>query len=245
MNWHPVPSIVGRIAVLLTIIATAPAQAQQTDSARADSIRRVRTGAKSMADSAEKARADSLRRFELAAVVVTATRLSAVDERVPAAVEPLDLSTIPGPSGVPDALLRLPGGDLLQRSRRTSPAGDPDPGFHGLGDCGDATGNQRLLERRARQRGRCAGSELPPLARWRRWRTRRSYGARTCCLGATRSEARCSYKHAAGTERPFAEVEWGGGSFGRRTLTLSAGGKVGRVDGFVAATGLNDVGGVK
>jgi hypothetical protein len=65
-------------------IARARADSIHADSLHADSVRAalMRT-LQARLDSAEKAREDSLRKFQLAAVVVTATRLSTVDERAP------------------------------------------------------------------------------------------------------------------------------------------------------------------
>jgi len=238
MNWHPVPSIVGRIAVLLTIIFAGSGQAQQVDTTRADSIRRV---LRAKADSVEKARADSLRRFQLAAVVVTATRLSTIDERVPAQVEALDLSDIPGPVGAPDALLRMPGVTSFNDQGTPFQPEIQIRGFTVSGIVGTPQGisvflnGVRVNEADAQE----VNFDLLPMA---------AVDNATLVRGANVLFGRNSLggtlllQTRRGTERPFAEVEWGGGSFGRQMLTLSAGGKVGRVDGFVAATGLNEVG---
>lgn len=218
--------------MVLAIAAPAIAHAQQpastppSDTARADSLR-----------------ADSVRALRrLSTVVVTGTRLSSVDERAPAQVEQVDLSrTIPGPDAIVQGLTDLPGvnlyddqGSPLQpelevRGFTVSPVVGSPQGVSVFLD------GMRVNEPDAQE----VNFDLLPMAAIDQASLvrgsnvlfgRNSLGG-TILLTTRRGEA-----------TPEASVELGAGSFGEQIATVTAGGKADGVDGFFAATGMNETG---
>ncbi len=218
--------------MVLAIAAPAIAHAQQpastppSDTARADSLR-----------------ADSVRALRrLSTVVVTGTRLSSVDERAPAQVEQVDLSrTIPGPDAIVQGLTDLPGvnlyddqGSPLQpelevRGFTVSPVVGSPQGVSVFLD------GMRVNEPDAQE----VNFDLLPMAAIDQASLvrgsnvlfgRNSLGG-TILLTTRRGEA-----------TPEALVELGAGSFGEQIATVTAGGKADGVDGFFAATGMNETG---
>jgi outer membrane receptor protein involved in Fe transport len=189
-------------------------------------------------------RADSLRRAQprLATVVVTGTRLSAVDERTPSQVEQLDLSrATTGPTAAIDALLQLPGvtvfddfGARLQpelqvRGFTVSPiVGSPQ-------GVGVFLNGVRMNEPDAQE----VNFDLLPVAAIDRASLVRGSNV---LFGRNSLGGTILLTTRRGGDTPEATVELGGGSFGEQLATVTAGGKVAGIDAFIAASGSNEVG---
>jgi iron complex outermembrane receptor protein len=214
------------VSVVLALVALGHAEAQQptpSDSAR---------------------RADSLRKTQprLATVVVTGTRLSPVDERTPSQVEPLDLSrTIPGPASTINALLDLPGvsvfddfGARLQpelqvRGFTVSPIVGTPQGV------GVFLNGVRMNEPDAQE----VNFDLLPTAAIDHASLVRGSNV---LFGRNSLGGTLLFTTRRGGDTPEASIELGAGSFGEQVATVTAGGKVAGIDGFIAASGSNEVG---
>jgi len=243
-RWGAVPATL----VLLAGVARAQQPADSAfrargDSVRADSVNRARLAAlQVLVDSVEKARTDSLRKYQLAAVVVTGTRLSTVDERVPAQVEELNIPMIiPTPTAAPEALTTLPGissfddqGTPLQpeiqvRGFTLSPiAGSPQGVSVFLNGV-------RMNEPDAQE----VNFDLLPMA---------AVGGSSLVRGSNVLFGRNSLggtllltTRRGGATRE-GEIEVGGGSFGEQTYTLTGGGKLAGIDGFLAGSASDEAG---
>jgi len=244
----PVPPAAAPAAAPGAVVPAAPTvaplvQADTGNKARTDSIERARTARlRFLADSVEKARLDSLRRYELQAVVVTATRLSMVDERAPVQVEPLDVPMIiPTPDAAPKALLNLPGVNTFDdqgtpfqpeievRGFTLSPVVGQPQGI------GVFLNGVRMNEPDAQE----VNFDLLPM---------QAVSASSLVRGSNVLFGRNSLGGTLllttrrGGTKPQGDISWGMGSFGEQTLSLSGGGKAGGIDGFIAATGTNELG---
>ncbi len=190
------------------------------------------------------ARADSGRisAHALATVVVTSTRLSTVDERTPVQVEQLDLrNTIPGPDAAIRALEDLPGvnsfddfGARLQpelqiRGFTVSPIVGSPQGVSVFLD------GVRVNEPDAQE----VNFDLLPTAAVDQASLVRGSNV---LFGRNSLGGTILLTTRRGGDEPEAELELGAGSFGQQTATVTAGGKLAGVDGFIAATGLNEDG---
>ena len=174
--------------------------------------------------------------------MVAGTRLSNADERTPSQVEKVDVSKqIAGPAAVSQALLNLPGityfddqGARLQpqlqvRGFTVSPVvGNPQ----GVSVFLDGV---RVNEPDAQE----VDFDLLPSAAINQATLIRGpdvlFGRNS--LGGT-----ILLNTRRGTDRPEAEITVGAGSFGQAVLTATGGGMLGRVDGFIAFSGENDLG---
>jgi outer membrane receptor protein involved in Fe transport len=175
-------------------------------------------------------------------VVVTGTRLSPIDERTPAQVEQINLSrTIASPAALPSTLQTLPGismfddfGAWLQpelqvRGFVVSPIVGIPQGVSVFLD------GVRMNEPDAQE----VNFDLIPMEAVRNATLVRGSNVlfgRNSLGGSILLETR------RGGDVPEATVELGGGSFGQRLATITAGGKVHGIDGYIAATGLNESG---
>ncbi len=201
-------------------------------------------GAQDSAAHADSVRADSLRRTEarLRPVVITGTRLSAVDERTPAQVEHVDLARIiPGPDAIPGALERLPGissfdevGAWLQpelqvRGFVVSPIVGIPQGVSVFLD------GVRVNEPDAQE----VNFDLLPMAAVSDASLVRGSNV---LFGRNSLGGTLLLTTRRGGEVPRATVEVGAGSFGEQVATVTAGGMVHGVDAFLAAAGLNERG---
>ena len=178
----------------------------------------------------------------LSAVVVVGTRLSGGDERTPSQVEKVNVSDqIAGPEAVNNALLALPGisyfddqGARLQpqlqvRGFTVSPVvGNPQ----GVSVFLDGV---RVNEPDAQE----VNFDLLPAAAIDQSTLIRGpdvlFGRNS--LGGT-----ILLDTRRGTSQPEAQVTLGAGSYGEELLTVTAGGMLGGVDGFLAFNGENEVG---
>lgn len=215
----------------------------RADSIRADSVQRARARAlEAAADSAARARADSLRRYQLAAVIVNATRLSTASEQMPASVQALNLPlVIPGPTAAVSALGELPGistyddvGSPLQpelevRGFTVSPVVGRPQGVNVF------LNGVRVNEADAQE----VNFDLLPMGAVEDATLVRGpdvlFGRNS--LGGT-----LLLETRRGGDTPEADLEWGGGSFGEQTLNASAAGKLGGIDGFVTGSALDETG---
>jgi outer membrane receptor protein involved in Fe transport len=193
---------------------------------------------------ADSVRADSSRRalHQLAPVVVNSTRLSAASEATPAQIEQLDVkNTIPGPEVLNNALLALPGVSLFDdQGARLQPELEVR-GFSVSPVVGNPQGvsvflnGVRVNEPDAQE----VNFDLLPAAAFDQASLVRGpdvlFGRNS--LGGT-----LLLTTRRGEDHPEATLEIGGGSFGEQTLTATAGGKLGGIDGFFAFTGENEVG---
>jgi iron complex outermembrane recepter protein len=234
------------IAAIASIVGAGRASGQQptpADSMRADSVQRARVRAlTAAADSAAKARADSLRRYNLKAVVVTATRLSAASKEVPAEVEALDLPlVIPGPEAATTALANLPGVSTYNDQGTPFQPHVEVRGFTVSPVVGSPQGvsvflnGVRVNEPDAQE----VNFDLLPMAAVDSASLVRGpdilFGRNS--LGGT-----LLFDTQRGTATPEANVEWGGGSFGEQTVNVTAGGKLDGIDGFLAGMALDETG---
>ncbi len=193
---------------------------------------------------ADSIRADSLRRttHQLAPVVVNSTRLSAATEATPAQVEQLDVKqSIPGPETLHNALMSLPGISLFDdQGARLQPELEVR-GFNVSPVIGNPQGVSVFLNgiRVNEPDAQEVNFDLLPSAAFDQASLVRGpdilFGRNS--LGGT-----LLLTTRRGGDRPEATLEIGGGSFGEQTLTATAGGKLGGVDGFFAFTGENEIG---
>ncbi|HUL49966.1 MAG TPA: TonB-dependent receptor [Gemmatimonadales bacterium] len=233
------------VVAAVTAVAGPLASQQPSDSAaraRADSINRARQATlQARVDSVEKARQDSLRKYRLAAVVVTATRLSPIDERTPAQVEQLNMAVaapIPVPNALPNALLQLPGVNTFDDQGTPLQPELQIRGFTVSGVVGQPQGVSVFLNgvRMNEPDAQEVSFDLLPMA---------AVSATSVVRGSNVLFGRNSLGGSLllstprGTDTPEAEFEGGGGSFGGQILGLTASGKAGGVDAFVAASGMN------
>jgi outer membrane receptor protein involved in Fe transport len=211
--------------VILLLVAASGLRAQQPQS---DSVRR--------ADSIAAAK------HKLATVVVTGTRLSDVDERTPSQVEPIDVrKATPGPDVVMNALLDLPGISLYDdQGARLQPELEVR-GFTVSPIVGTPQGvsvfldGMRLNEPDAQE----VNFDLLPSAAIERASLVRGSNV---LFGRNSLGGTLLLDTKRGGNTPEATATLGAGSFGEQTATITAGGKVSGVDGFVAATGSNETG---
>jgi iron complex outermembrane recepter protein len=187
---------------------------------------------------------DTTRRVKpvLATVVVTGTRLSPVDERTPSQVEQLDLTrTIPGPDAAVNALMDLPGismfddqGARLQpelqvRGFTVSPIVGTPQGV------GVFLNGVRMNEPDAQE----VNFDLLPMAAVDRSSLIRGSNV---LFGRNSLGGTLLFSTRRGGDTPEASVTLGAGSFGEQTATITAGGKLAGIDGFIAATADNEEG---
>jgi len=190
------------------------------------------------------ARADSVRRAtrRLSAVVVTGTRLSDVDERAPAQVERLELTrTIPGPDAIVRGLADLPGissyddqGNRLQpeleiRGFTVSPVVGSPQGVSVFLD------GVRVNEPDAQE----VNFDLMPMAAVDRASLVRGSNV---LFGRNSLGGTILMTTRRGDDIPEVSAEVGAGAFGEQIATVTGGGKAGTIDGFLAATGMNERG---
>jgi iron complex outermembrane receptor protein len=211
--------------VILLLVAASGLRAQQPQS-----------------DSARRADSIAAAKHKLATVVVTGTRLSDVDERTPSQVEQLDLhKATPGPDAISNALVNLPGvtffddqGARLQpelevRGFTVSPIVGTPQGVSVFLD------GMRLNEPDAQE----VNFDLVPSAAIDRASLIRGSNV---LFGRNSLGGTLLLDTKRGGDRPEADLTLGAGSFGQQTATVTAGGKVAGIDGFIAATGLNETG---
>jgi|HubBroStandDraft_6_1064221.scaffolds.fasta_scaffold28532_2 iron complex outermembrane receptor protein len=199
-------------------------------------------GTVSSADSAR--RADSIRAatHKLGEVVVTGTRLSTVDENIPSQVEQLELDkSIPGPEGITNALTRLPGVSLYDdQGARLQPELEIR-GFSVSSIVGTPQGigvflnGIRVNEPDAQE----VDFDLLPMAAIDKSSLDRGSNV---LFGRNSLGGTLLMTTKRGSDTPEASAEVGGGSFGEQIATVTAGGKLGGIDGFIAATGENEIG---
>jgi outer membrane receptor protein involved in Fe transport len=201
--------------------------AQQATAAQRDSIR------------ADSARREAQR---LKTVVVTGTRLTDVDERIPAQVEAIDLlHASPGPDASFRSLEQLPGvtlyndqGSRLQpelevRGFTISPIVGTPQGVSVFLD------GVRINEPDAQE----VNFDLLPMAAVDHAELVRGSQA---LFGRNSLGGALLFFTKRGTGTPSADVELSGGSFGQRVGTVSAGGVAHGIDGFVMASGSDEDG---
>ncbi|HUK22553.1 MAG TPA: TonB-dependent receptor [Gemmatimonadales bacterium] len=237
--------LIAPLAIAALAVARPLAAQQPSDSAaraRADSINRARQAAlQARVDSVEKARQDSLRRYRLAAVVVTATRLSPIDERSPAQVEQLNMAVavpVPIPNALPNALLQLPGVNVFDDQGTPLQPEIQIRGFTVSGVVGQPQGVSVFLNgvRMNEPDAQEVNFDMLPME---------AISATSVVRGSNVLFGRNSLGGTVllstprGTDTPQAEFEGGGGSFGGQMLSFNASGKAGGVDAFVAGTGNN------
>jgi iron complex outermembrane recepter protein len=218
------------LVVALGVGAAGTVQGQQRDSvARADSVRR----------------ADSIRasQHRLATVVVSGTRLSTVDELTPSQVEQLDLhkAPIPGPAAITDALLRLPGVTLYDdQGARLQPELEIR-GFSTSSIVGTPQGIGVFLDgiRVNEPDAQEVNFDLLPSAAIETSSLDRGSNV---LFGRNSLGGTLLMTTKRGGDRPEVTGQIGVGSWGDQMATVTAGGKVDGIDGFIAATGENEVG---
>lgn len=227
--------LAGIAGVIASVTLTGIGQAQATGAAPLDSAAR--------ADSIRRADSASAARHRLATVVVTGTRLSGVDEQMPSQVESLDLQTspIPGPEAITTALLRQPGVTMYDdQGARLQPELEIR-GFSSSSIVGTPQGigvflnGIRVNEPDAQE----VDYDLLPSA---------AIATATLDRGSNVLFGRNSlggtilFTTLRGSDTPQASFEVGGGSWGEQIATVTAGGKLDGFDGFIAASGENEVG---
>ena len=193
-------------------------------------------------DSARRVDSIAAAKHKLATVVVTGTRLSDVDERTPSQVEPLDVhKTTPGPDVVMNALLDLPGISLYDdQGARLQPELEVR-GFTVSPIVGTPQGvsvfldGMRVNEPDAQE----VNFDLLPSAAIARASLVRGSNV---LFGRNSLGGTLLLDTKRGGSTPQATATIGAGSFGEQTATITAGGKLSGVDGFVAATGSNETG---
>jgi iron complex outermembrane receptor protein len=226
-NGHPSRTFLWIVAAGL-FAATAHAQQPTKPTPVSDSARR----------------ADSIRAatHRLGGVVVTGTRLSTVDENTPSQVEQLDLDkSIPGPEGITNALLRLPGVSLYDdQGARLQPELEIR-GFSVSSIVGTPQGigvflnGIRVNEPDAQE----VDFDLLPMAAIEQSTLDRGSNV---LFGRNSLGGTLLMTTKRGGDQPDMFAEVGGGSFGEQNATVTAGGKLGGIDGFIAATGENEIG---
>src|SRR5580698_8474866 len=219
--------------ITTSLIAVPVARAQQRpaardSAARADSIRR----------------ADSVRnQHRLPTVVVNGTRLTDVDERTPSQVEQLNLTKapIPSPEAITNALLRLPGVTLYDdQGTRLQPELEVR-GFSTSSIVGTPQGIGVFLDgiRVNEPDAQEVDFDLLPMAAIDKSSLDRGSNV---LFGRNSLGGTLLMTTKRGSDTPEASAEVGGGSFGEQIATVTAGGKLGGIDGFIAATGENEIG---
>jgi iron complex outermembrane recepter protein len=197
------------------------------------------------ARTADSLRADSARRAHhaLAPVVVTGTRLSDVDERTPTQVEPLDIRhALPGPTAAISALERLPGISLFDdQGTRLQPQLEVR-GFTVSPIVGTPQGVNVFLDgvRVNEPDAQEVNFDLLPMAAVDRASLVR--GSEAALFGRNSLGGTLLLFTRRGTDTPETSGQLGVGSFGEQIATVTAGGKTGSVDGFLAASGSNEAG---
>lgn len=215
------------ITLALASLASGRVAAQQLTPAQRDSIR------------ADSARREAQR---LQAVVVTGTRLTAVDERIPDQVETIDLvHSSPGPDAAFRSLEQLPGiiyyddqGARLQpeleiRGFTLSPVVGTPQGVSVFLD------GVRVNEPDAQE----VNFDLLPMAAVDHAELVRGSQA---LFGRNSLGGALLYFTKRGTATPEATISVDGGSFGQRGGTLSAGGVLGGFDGYVMGSASDEDG---
>jgi iron complex outermembrane recepter protein len=179
----------------------------------------------------------------LATVVVNGTRLTTVDERTPSQVEQLDLSKapIPSPTAVTDALLRQPGVTLYDdQGARLQPELEVR-GFSTSSIVGTPQGigvflnGLRLNEPDAQE----VNFDLIPSAALATTTLDRGSNV---LFGRNSLGGTLLMTTKRGSDTPELTGQVGVGSWGDELATVTAGGKVAGIDGYIAATGENEVG---
>jgi iron complex outermembrane recepter protein len=203
-------------------------------------IRAQQPTVRSPSDSAR--RADSIRKVHrIPTVVVTGTRLTDVDERTPSQVEPLDLGPIPGPEAVTNSLLNLPGVSLYDdQGARLQPELEIR-GFSVSGIVGTPQGIGVFLDgiRVNEPDAQEVDFDLLPSAAIDHASLDRGSNV---LFGRNSLGGTLLVTTKRGGDQPKATAEIGGGSFGEQIATVTAGGKADGFDGFLAASGENEVG---
>ena len=219
--------------ITTSLIAVPVARAQQRpaardSAARADSIRR----------------ADSVRnQHRLPTVVVNGTRLTDVDERTPSQVEQLNLTKapIPSPEAITNALLRLPGVTLYDdQGTRLQPELEVR-GFSTSSIVGTPQGIGVFLDgiRVNEPDAQEVDFDLLPSAAIDHSSLDRGSNV---LFGRNSLGGTLLMTTKRGGDRPELTGQVGVGSWGGQLATVTAGGKVDGIDGFIAATGENEVG---
>ncbi len=230
MRWLRREHILAGIVLLLgwEVGRSASARAQQSAPPSADS---------------GKAQADSARRpHRMTSVVVSGTRLSTVDERTPAQVEALEIARLtPSPDAMVRALEDLPGvnsfddfGARLQpelqiRGFTVSPIVGSPQGVSVFLD------GVRMNEPDAQE----VNFDLLPMAAIDDASLIRGSNV---LFGRNSLGGTILITTRRGSDTPEVAADVGAGSFGEQIATVTAGGKLGDVDGFIAATGVNEIG---
>ena len=181
-------------------------------------------------------------KHRLATVVVTGTRLSNVDERTPSQVEPIDLKKAgSGPDALPSALQNLPGvsvyddqGSRLQpelevRGFTVSPIVGTPQGVSVFLD------GVRMNEPDAQE----VNFDLLPTAAIQRATLVRGSNV---LFGRNSLGGTMLLDTKRGGDTPQATATVGAGSFGQQVASVTAGGKLSGIDGFIAAAGSNETG---
>lgn len=210
--------------VLLLFVAAVSVRAQQPAS-----------------DSARRADSIAAARHRLATVVVTGTRLSDVDERTPSQVEKIDIRKTPGPDVIQNSLVALPGvsvyddqGSRLQpelevRGFTVSPIVGTPQGISVFLD------GMRVNEPDAQE----VNFDLLPSAALERASLVRGSNV---LFGRNSLGGTILLETKRGRDTPTATATIGAGSFGQQTASVTAGGTLSGIDGFVAASGSNETG---
>ena len=212
------------VALFSVVVVLAMPLAAQQDTTRADSTR------------ADSIRADSARTTaRLAPVVVTGTRLSAVDERTPVQVDEINLRTVPpGPAAAIDALRNLPGVTLFDdQGTRLQPELDVR-GFIVSPVVGEPQGVSVFLDgvRINEPDAQEVNFDLIPMDAVRHAELVRGpsslFGRNTLAGALLLSTDR-------GQQQPELHAELEGGAFGYRGARVAGGGIAGGLDGYVMA----------
>jgi iron complex outermembrane recepter protein len=179
----------------------------------------------------------------LATVVVNGTRLSNVDERTPSQIEELNLTKapIPGPELITDALLRQPGVTLYDdQGTRLQPELEIR-GFSTSSVVGTPQGigvflnGLRVNEPDAQE----VNFDLIPSAALETTTLDRGSNV---LFGRNSLGGTLLMTTKRGGDRPELTGQVGVGSWGGELATVTAGGKVDGIDGYIAASGENEVG---
>jgi len=231
--------------VFIPLRAQTPVDSAHADSVRADSVERERQRVlRAALEHEDSVRTDSLRHYLLERVVVKATRLSGVDERASVEVEQVNLEQavpIPIPTAAPTALEQLPGistfndqGSPLQpeievRGFTLSPVVGSPQGV------GVFLNGVRVNEPDAQE----VNFDLLPMAAVDGTSLVRGSNV---LFGRNSLGGTLLLSTRRGGDKPEAEVELGGGSFGQQTYSFTGGGKADGFDGFVAGAYSDEVG---
>ncbi len=192
----------------------------------------------------DSARADSARRARhtLAAVVVTGTRLTDVDERTPTQVEPLDLTHAGiGPSTIVTSLEQLPGVSTYDdQGSRLQPEIEIR-GFTVSPIVGSPQGVSVFLDgvRENEPDAQEVNFDVLPTGAIDHSSLVRGSDA---LFGRNSLGGTLLLFTKRGTATPEASLQVGGGSYGEQDLSFTAGGMLAGIDGFIAGSGSNEVG---